>query len=98
MRAGNFRIVLAERPEAKLVIAGDGEEKKNLMRLASELHLSEDQIQFVGWVSDEKKIELLQSAWMLVNPSFMEGWGIVAIEASACGLSGAEQRPHKLTD
>lgn len=80
-----FRIVLSERPEAHLVIAGDGEEREHLKTLARELRLSDDQIRFVGHVDHTEKIKLLQESWMLVNPSFMEGWGIVAIEASACG-------------
>lgn len=80
-----FRIVLSERPEARLVIAGDGEEREPLKRLAKDLRLSESQIRFVGHVSHQEKVKLLQEAWMLVNPSFMEGWGIVAIEASAAG-------------
>lgn len=80
-----FRIVLSERPEARLIIAGDGEEREHLRRLAHELRLSSDQVKFVGHVGHKEKVKLLQEAWMLVNPSFMEGWGIVAIEASAAG-------------
>jgi glycosyltransferase involved in cell wall biosynthesis len=80
-----FRIVLSERPEAKLIIAGEGEEMPHLRQLAKDLRLSSEQISFTGFVSHEEKIKLLQEAWMLVNPSFMEGWGIVAIEANACG-------------
>lgn len=80
-----FRIVLSERPEARLIIAGDGEEREHLKRLAHELRLSSEQVKFVGHISHKAKVKLLQEAWMLVNPSFMEGWGIVAIEASAAG-------------
>jgi glycosyltransferase involved in cell wall biosynthesis/cellulose synthase/poly-beta-1,6-N-acetylglucosamine synthase-like glycosyltransferase/O-antigen/teichoic acid export membrane protein len=80
-----FRIVVTERPEARLIIAGSGEEESYLKRLVKELRLTPDQVHFTGQVDDEQKIQLLQSSWMLVNPSFMEGWGIVAIEASACG-------------
>ncbi len=80
-----FRIVLTERPEAELVIAGDGEEMKSLKRLAKELRLNEKQVRFIGRVSHEEKVKLLQSAWVFVNPSFREGWGIVNIEANACG-------------
>lgn len=80
-----FRVVLSERPDARLVIAGSGDEETHLKRLAKELRLTSEQIQFVGQVSQTEKVRLLQSSWMLVNPSFMEGWGIVAIEANACG-------------
>lgn len=81
-----FRSVMSERPEARLVIAGDGDEEPALKRLAFEvLRLGSDRVEFVGHVSEEKKRSLLQEAWMLVNPSMMEGWGIVSIEANACG-------------
>jgi glycosyltransferase involved in cell wall biosynthesis len=81
-----FRSVIAERPEAELIIAGDGDEESALKRLAfEELRLGSERVRFVGHVSEEKKKALLQDAWMLINPSMMEGWGIVAIEANACG-------------
>lgn len=80
-----FRLVLEKRPEATLVIAGGGEEESYLKRLAADLRLSDSKVQFLGRVSEENKVKLLQSSWVLVNPSFMEGWGIVIIEANACG-------------
>ncbi len=81
-----FKKVLLERPEAKLLIAGDGDDESSLKRLAFEtLRLGTDHVEFLGRVSEEEKKRLLQESWMLVNPSMMEGWGIVAIEANACG-------------
>lgn len=81
-----FKKVLMERPEAKLIIAGDGDDEARLKQLAFEtLRLGVDRVEFTGRVSEEEKKRLLQESWMLVNPSMMEGWGIVAIEANACG-------------
>lgn len=40
---------------------------------------------FHGFISEEKKISLLEDAWLLVVPSRVEGWGMVVIEANACG-------------
>ena len=80
-----FQMVVKERPEAKLLIAGCGEEEGYLKRLARDLRLNDRQIQFLGRVSEEEKVKLLQGSWVVVNPSFMEGWGIVVIEANACG-------------
>lgn len=40
---------------------------------------------FFGYVSEEKKFELLAKAHILVNPSVREGWGLVVIEAAAMG-------------
>jgi glycosyltransferase involved in cell wall biosynthesis len=42
-------------------------------------------IKFWGFVSDRKKFELLAQAYVLVNPSVREGWGLVNLEANAVG-------------
>ena len=34
--------------------------------------------------TENEKINLLSKAWVLVNPSVREGWGINIIEANAC--------------
>ncbi len=81
-----FAKILEKIPSAFLVIAGDGEEEKNLMRHARRLKLSE-KIIFAGKISDDKKCMLMQTSWVFVNPSMMEGWGITTIEANACGTA-----------
>lgn len=43
-------------------------------------------IKFWGYVTQAKKFELLRKAHLLINPSFLEGWGLVNIEANAVGL------------
>jgi len=40
---------------------------------------------FHGFVSEERKIDLMRAAWANVFPSPKEGWGITVIEAAACG-------------
>lgn len=42
-------------------------------------------VKFWGYVSEEKKFELLEKAHILVNPSVREGWGLVVIEAASVG-------------
>ncbi|MEN9328038.1 MAG: Capsular glucan synthase [Candidatus Parcubacteria bacterium] len=76
--------ILKKIPNARFIIAGDGEEKRKLKELAASLEI-EHAIEFTGKVTDEMKISLYQKAWVFVNPSFMEGWGITSIEANACG-------------
>jgi glycosyltransferase involved in cell wall biosynthesis len=71
-------------PDARLVIAGTGDYLPQLVTLSDKLKLT-GHIEFVGFISEEKKIELLQSATVFVNPSPKEGWGITSIEANACG-------------
>ena len=40
---------------------------------------------FTGFVSDERKVELLQQAALMVQCSEKEGWGLTVTEAYACG-------------
>lgn len=42
-------------------------------------------IKFWGFITEEKKYELLKRAHILVNPSIREGWGLVVIEAAGVG-------------
>jgi glycosyltransferase involved in cell wall biosynthesis len=71
-------------PSAKLVIAGSGDQEQTLRNLSAQLHLG-DAVDIRGYVSDAEKVEILQRSWVFVTPSSMEGWGIAAIEANACG-------------
>lgn len=80
-----FQLISRKDPDAELVIAGSGEEDRHLKKLVKSLNLNESRVRFTGKISEREKIALLKKSWVLVNPSFMEGWGIVAIEASACG-------------
>jgi glycosyltransferase involved in cell wall biosynthesis len=63
----------------KLVIAGDGPERPRLEALAG------PDVIFAGRVSEEEKHRLLCSAWMLLHPALIEGWGIVIAEAAIRG-------------
>ena len=63
----------------KLVIAGDGPERSRLEALAG------PGVIFTGRVSEEEKHRLLCSAWLLLHPALIEGWGIVITEAAIRG-------------
>ncbi len=52
-------------------------------------NLNISNIRFWGFVSEEKKIELLSKAHIIVNPSIREGWGLVVIEAASLGIPTA---------
>lgn len=77
--------LVKELPKIQFVIAGDGEEKDKLMNMVRKAGL-ESKITFTGMVTEKEKVALYQKAWVFVNPSMMEGWGITSIEASACGV------------
>jgi glycosyltransferase involved in cell wall biosynthesis len=77
-------LVLQQRPDARLLIIGDGDDRDRLQRLVRELSLS-NAITFTGLVSHEDKVRYLNQLWLAVNPSPKEGWGLTVIEANACG-------------
>lgn len=79
-----FKLVAKEVPDAELLLVGDGPLKPKLEKLVERLGL-EGKVTFYGKVSEEGKVELLTRAQALVFPAVREGWGLVVIEANACG-------------
>jgi len=73
----------AENFTPTVFVAGKGDYLKQAESYAKSNNLSN--VKFLGFVSEEKKAELLQTSWLFVNPSFIEGWGIVNIEANRFG-------------
>jgi glycosyltransferase involved in cell wall biosynthesis len=71
-------------PTAVLEIAGAGDYRPALERLAASLDLGE-RVRFLGRVSEAEKRDLLRRAWALVFASPKEGWGITNLEAAASG-------------
>jgi glycosyltransferase involved in cell wall biosynthesis len=63
----------------QLVIAGDGPERSRIEALAGH------GVTVTGRVSEEEKHRLLCSAWLLLHPAIIEGWGIVITEAAIRG-------------
>jgi glycosyltransferase involved in cell wall biosynthesis len=63
----------------QLVIVGDGPERARIEALAG------PGVLITGRVSEEEKHRLLCSAWMLLHPALIEGWGIVIAEAAIRG-------------
>jgi glycosyltransferase involved in cell wall biosynthesis len=70
----------------ELFIAGPGEEDyvSRLKRLAKELDLA-GQAHFLGMVRGVQKTSLYQSADLFVLPTHQENFGLVLVEALACG-------------
>jgi len=80
-----MKIVCEVLPDAKLIIVGDGEEREDLESLADSLGIR-DRVDFVGRVPHERIPDYLCKADIFVLPSVSEGFGIVILEAMACGL------------
>ena len=77
---------IAEHTKVELIIVGGGKEKdiNKLKNLIGRFGLK-NRVDFLGKVSNQKKNELFSSCLFVCMPSRFESWGIVAIEAAACG-------------
>ncbi|HUP18596.1 MAG TPA: glycosyltransferase family 4 protein [Gemmatimonadota bacterium] len=79
-----FARLAAGRPDARLVVAGDGDHRAALEAGAARMGLT-DRVEFPGWVGEEEKWRLLRRAWALLYTSPREGWGFGSIEAQRVG-------------
>jgi glycosyltransferase involved in cell wall biosynthesis len=71
---------------AKLWVAGMGDDRARLERVARQAGAGRA-VEFLGFVSEERKLALYRKAWAVVFPSLKEGWGITNVEAAACGTA-----------
>lgn len=80
------KVVKEEYPDIRCVIVGDGPERAKLEKLVRDLNL-ERNVKFTGFINDyDEVIALMKASKVFVFPSIREGFGIVALEANACGL------------
>lgn len=71
-------------PNAKLIIAGDGKEKNNLLALVKKHDLKN--VYFTGWLKEEDIIHLYENSSIIIVPSICEeSFGLVGIEAMSVG-------------
>lgn len=77
-------VVLKSIPDLRVVIIGEGDDRPRLEGLTQALNLHHA-VEFTGFVSEERKIQLLQQMWCKITTSSKEGWGLTVIEANACG-------------
>ncbi len=85
LRKMDSRSVIGNDRVVKLVIVGEGEERRNLEKLIKDLKL-EERVIFVGEVEPEKVGEYYAAADVFVRLSRSEGFGNVFIEAMAAGV------------
>ncbi|MFF8377644.1 glycosyltransferase family 4 protein [Streptomyces sp. NPDC015661] len=75
--------ILTERPGARLLVAGRGDEEEAVASLPPEMR---SRVEFLGMVSDEDKARLLRSVDVYVAPNTGgESFGIILVEALSAG-------------
>ena len=89
--------VLERNPAAVLDLAGDGDHREALLAEIRARGL-ERRVRVHGHVSEERKRQLYQRAWVNVTASSAEGWGLSVTESAACGTPSAALRLGGLSE
>lgn len=72
-------------PNIKLIIAGrESSGKAYLYEKIKSMQL-EGNVEYIGEISEKRKIELLQNCAIYMQPSIYEGFGLATAEAMSCG-------------
>lgn len=79
------QLVLSERPNARFMLAGEGDLLNKLRLRARRLKIN-DRVEFTGKVFGKKMLDCYQNAIMFVLPARSEPFGLTVLEAMAAGL------------
>ncbi len=71
-------------PDLMLAGAAKGDHERRLRQLANELGVA-SRVRFLGFVADERLPELYAEAACVIVPSWIEGFGLAAVEALRAG-------------
>jgi glycosyltransferase involved in cell wall biosynthesis len=98
-----FILCQARRSGWRLLLVGDYQGDsfrgcyEELFRLVHESAIV-DAVEFLGYVNDDRLVDLYQQAGLFVMPSFDEGFGLPAVEAMACGTPVIAGGGHALAE
>jgi glycosyltransferase involved in cell wall biosynthesis len=77
-----FKKISENCKDCEFLMVGTGPYLGKVRSLAEKLDID---VNFAGFVDEERKREILSSAWVVINTSAKEGWGLVNMESFACG-------------
>jgi glycosyltransferase involved in cell wall biosynthesis len=76
--------VVKSKPDTKFCVVGNDPNLPRMRALCTRLDVI-DHFEFTGWMPNEKLQELYRRASVFVMPSLVEAFGVVFLEAMACG-------------
>ena len=80
-----WKEVVARKPNAKLLVIGEGPHRSRTTAMFAELGLAKN-VRFTGGISEKEKNDLLCRSRIGMSLSFEEGWGLSINEFLAAGL------------
>ncbi len=79
-----LKTLLSKYCELNLVITGEGPSLSKIKNFVNEMNV-EEKVKFTGKLQKEQLLKLISESYVNLQFSVAEGFGITAIEASACG-------------
>ena len=92
-----FRTLAAGHPAARLVVAGDGPERRALERLAVAMNIGR-RVEFLGRVAPDRTAALIAASTLVLMPSHEETFGLVALETAQQGRPIVASRVEGLAE
>jgi L-malate glycosyltransferase len=89
--------VVREQPNVRLLLAGDGPDRRSLERLATRLDLAE-RVEFTGELPHDRVPQALARIDVFAMPSTWEGFGVAALEAAAMEVPVIASNIHGIPD
>ncbi|MBN2567184.1 glycosyltransferase family 4 protein [Candidatus Woesearchaeota archaeon] len=86
-----MRIMLRRVPDMRLLIIGEGTQRKSLERLAEMMGVKQN-VRFLGTKSRTELLTFYNNADFLVLPSYTEGLPLTVLEAMSCGTPAIATR------
>jgi glycosyltransferase involved in cell wall biosynthesis len=82
-----WKLIVEEKPSAKLLVMGSGKTYhiKKVQQMIDSFHLQQNVV-LKGFISGDRKYEMLKSSKIFVFPSYLESMAIAICEAMACKL------------
>jgi glycosyltransferase involved in cell wall biosynthesis len=91
-----WRLIEDRDRDVRLVIGGSGRSERDLKALARDLNLR--RVEFLGYLSEDQKWDLLRRCVVYPFPTYIEGWGIGILEAMAVGAPVVTTRVPGVVD
>ncbi len=93
----SFKKISMKSPDVNLKILGNGPIKSKIQLMVNELELN-NRVKFMDQVSNTEIATIIQNSRLLCLPSREEGFGVVLIEALACGVPVVGARTGGIID
>lgn len=94
-----FTRIIDVLPTAQLWVVGTGQEiYLDVLKNSLKSNDIRSRIKFFGYVPEEKKLSLMQKAYVLLHASIKEGWGLVVLEAASQGTPAVVYDTHGLSE